>query len=360
MRILFIRNTDSNLFNDSQGFISVGKDKGKKFHYENLSSGECGRKAYELILENEKLLACNFLSKAIELDSTDVRHYINRSYCFLSLGEYSRVINDIQRIIIHTDNSKELCQLKCRQAQALSAMQNYDGAAECFNESLNFMPNCIAVKCENMRMKVDELKTMGFSEKSVLELLHDNPKIKIKDAVTFLCEFDFDDNNNNVINEDDEVDDEIFQSDSEDFPSNTKIFMSIIDFDADNVDESWYEVSDCTKNSLTNNAARDTVKVQMTNDLRVINAAATSKSSTKKSAFNNCHGKAIWVGNLNSKITESVLTEHFSKFGKVSCVTKRSVRYGFINYQCAGAAKKALESGSIFIDGTELLIKPAS
>lgn len=62
-----------------------------------------------------------------------------------------------------------------------------------------------------------------------------------------------------------------------------------------------------------NNPDHDTVRLQMTNDIRVINAAATSKSSTKKSAFNNCHGKAIWVGNLNSKITESVLIKHFSK-----------------------------------------------
>ncbi|KAK0086733.1 hypothetical protein PV325_002649 [Microctonus aethiopoides] len=330
---------------DSQGFISVGK---------------CGRRAYELILQNEKLIACDYLSKAVELDSTDVRHYFNRSYCFLSLGEYSRVLNDIQRIIIHMDNPKELCQLKCRQAQALWAMQKYDGAAECFNESLNFMPNCKAVKCENMRMKVDELKALGFAEKSVLELLDDNPNINIKDAVTFLCEFDIDNNNTDIINEDDDVDDEIFQSDTEEFPSNTKIFMSIIGFDADNVDESWHEATDCTKNNPTNNSDRDTVKVQMTNDIRVINAAATSKSSTKKSAFNNCHEKAIWVGNLNSKITESVLTKHFSKFGKVLSVSKRSVRYGFINFQCASAAKKALEAGSIIIDGIELLIKSAS
>lgn len=31
-----------------------------------------------------------------------------------------------------------------------------------------------------MRMKVDELKALGFAEKSVLELLDDNPNINIK------------------------------------------------------------------------------------------------------------------------------------------------------------------------------------
>lgn len=67
--------------------------------------------------------------------------------------------------------------------------------------------------------------------------------------MTFLCEFKIDDINNSIINEDDDVDDEIFQSDTEEFPSNTKIFMSIIGFDADNVDESWHEPTNCTKNN---------------------------------------------------------------------------------------------------------------
>lgn len=44
--------------------------------------------AYDMILQNEKLIASEYLSYAVDLDPNDYRHYFNRSYCYLCTGQY--------------------------------------------------------------------------------------------------------------------------------------------------------------------------------------------------------------------------------------------------------------------------------
>lgn len=47
-----------------------------------------GKEGFRLIMKGQKADAIYYFTKAIKLNKLDIRHYINRSYCYLNVGSY--------------------------------------------------------------------------------------------------------------------------------------------------------------------------------------------------------------------------------------------------------------------------------
>lgn len=50
-------------------------------------SEKYAEQAVELLMENNLLAALEYLCEAIQFNSTDHRHYLNRSYCYLRMNK---------------------------------------------------------------------------------------------------------------------------------------------------------------------------------------------------------------------------------------------------------------------------------
>ncbi|GBG77914.1 hypothetical protein CBR_g25845 [Chara braunii] len=69
--------------------------------------------------------------------------------------------------------------------------------------------------------------------------------------------------------------------------------------------------------------------------------------------------KKVFVGNVDSSITDELLQEHFSKFGKLTDVflPKPHRGYAFITFESGQACKAALESTNHVLNGVRLQVK---
>ncbi|XP_057337943.1 phosphatidylinositol 4-phosphate 5-kinase-like isoform X1 [Microplitis mediator] len=344
---------------DLQGFTVVKKDKNNRDINCNKTPEGYGKEGFRLIMKGQKADAIYYFTKAIKLNKLDIRHYINRSYCYLNVGSYIEALSDIKFVISRTDDPVLISIMKCRQAQALMGLEHYNEAETCFQEALNVLPDCLPVKFELYRMKIIQLINMGFSERYILEIFRETPLIKMKDAIAILCELnsDYDKQfyDNNINND---IESEIFQSDSEDNPSNTSIFMEI--FDYNDHSNSWQasinieEESASTKMKAAKNTKKAESKVigSKGKATEVTDAVKTPQKNTTLDA------KAVWVGSLNPKIKDSMLHKKFSEFGKINSVAVvPGERYGFINFVEARSAQRAVEAGSVELCGINLPIK---
>lgn len=70
----------------------------------------------------------------------------------------------------------------------------------------------------------------------------------------------------------------------------------------------------------------------------------------------------IWVGNLPAEVEADVVTGAFAKFGEVTRFQRRNsaARFCFLTFASADAAKAAVESGTVELDGEELTIQQST
>ncbi|XP_063985223.1 uncharacterized protein LOC135166665 isoform X3 [Diachasmimorpha longicaudata] len=135
------------------GFKRVKKGKIAKGGINKTSEG-FGFEAYKYIIEGKPDRGTEFLTRALALDSSDIRHYFNRSYSQLCSGNYEEALRDIQFVMTHTDDTINLSRLKCRQGQIFMRMEEFEKAEQCFKECLNLFPNNKVVRCELFRSKI--------------------------------------------------------------------------------------------------------------------------------------------------------------------------------------------------------------
>lgn len=91
-------------------------------------------------------------------------------------------------------------------------------------------------------------------------------------------------------------------------------------------------------------------------------AAAGAAGGDGKKAAGVADPARIWVGNLPAEIEADVVTAAFTKFGEVTRFQRRNptARFCFLTFASADAAKAAVESGPIELDGEELTVQQST
>ncbi|KAH0568623.1 uncharacterized protein LOC123268244 [Cotesia glomerata] len=342
---------------DLQGFTVVKKDKNTR-DWDKTPEGY-GKEGFRLIMKGQKADAIYYFSKAIQLDHLeDIRHYINRSYCYLNVGSYLEALSDIKFVISRTDDPVLISIMKCRQAQAFMGLEHFNEAEKCFQEALNVLPDCLPVKFELYRMKIVQLINMGFSERYILKVFRKTPLINVKDAIAILYELSNDyDKKLDDSNISSDIETEIFQSDSDDNPSNTSIFKEV--FDYNDHDNSWQAPTNIeVEYQAKTKGAKNSKKIESKVNGGKVKTADVTDSTKSLQKTTTIDAKAVWVGSLTSKIKDSMLLKKFSEFGKVNSVAVLpGERYGFINFVEARSAQRAVEAGFVELCGMKLPIK---
>ncbi len=90
--------------------------------------------------------------------------------------------------------------------------------------------------------------------------------------------------------------------------------------------------------------------------------AAGGDAGASKKAPGVADPARIWVGNLPAEIDAEAVTAAFNKFGEVVRFQRRntSARFCFLTFASADAAKAAVESGSVELDGEQLTIQQST
>lgn len=305
-----------------------------------------GIKAYNLIIQNEKIAAGEYLTHAIELDPHDHRHYYNRSYCYFCTGKFKEALSDCEYIISHCDNPIEVARLRCRQGQIYCAMEDFEKADEAFRDCLNLAPNSLSIKIEMLRMKIVQLMRQGYSENDVMNKLNEYPHIESKTASAYLST-NITQSHTNNINVSMNIDDEIYESDPED---STSKFLNTVNFFESHHDELWIAPKMIRSVSGSKSSKRELSKSP--SELEIDNNIPVAS---------NINSKAVWIGAADhdfNHVTDVMIKKKFSKFGPISSVClSPHASYGFINFNDTESAKKALEMQQVEIEGKIILVK---
>ncbi|XP_063985222.1 uncharacterized protein LOC135166665 isoform X2 [Diachasmimorpha longicaudata] len=321
------------------GFKRVKKGKIAKGGINKTSEG-FGFEAYKYIIEGKPDRGTEFLTRALALDSSDIRHYFNRSYSQLCSGNYEEALRDIQFVMTHTDDTINLSRLKCRQGQIFMRMEEFEKAEQCFKECLNLFPNNKVVRCELFRSKIAKTRNIEDSPEN---------SISISDA-------------------------DIYESDSEENPSYARLFMEMANFSSFAKDDLPYREPNENKNTSSTSDSKVVRRGQSEyqsseiaqhitpspaiRELRVINASGAKKAVLKTPPKINVNNRAVWVGSLTSAITESALKRAFSCYGRVASVYRTpDSTCAFVNFENAASAKLALDAQSLNVNGQLLPIR---
>ncbi|XP_033220011.1 neurofilament medium polypeptide-like [Belonocnema kinseyi] len=185
-----------------------------------------GKEAYKLIMSENISQAVQFLSEAILINTYDLRHFLNRSFCYLRLGAYNLALKDAQVVIKYTSERDELFKAKFRCGQALCGLQNFEEAEKYLDEAYNFSQADPHIHRELIRVRILQLLYMGFREKDILEAFKE--RSSVPEVVSKLTE--------KTLNEEDEDysygsecdEDDIYNSDDEENPSCTRMLTNML------------------------------------------------------------------------------------------------------------------------------------
>ena len=82
-----------------------------------------------------------------------------------------------------------------------------------------------------------------------------------------------------------------------------------------------------------------------------------AESSPSRYVNNETRTREIWIGNLDSTITESVLYRHFFIYGEIERIDTFSFKgFAFIRFCQTSAATRAADNGNLLIEGRNLRI----
>ncbi|XP_043271803.1 uncharacterized protein [Venturia canescens] len=348
-----------NIPDDIDGFTSVKKGTKQVPVKFNKTPEGFGIEALKMIKNGIFPMAIHYLSRAIDLDPIDTRHYINRSFCYLRTGDYEKALGDIKFASEHFTDVAELAKAKCREGQAYCGLGNYQAAELAFENCLKLTPKCPYAKRELRRMQVCQMVSMGFNERNAILALQ--KCLNTADAINLLSTT-MSTNESSYDSTESATDDEIYQSDEEEEISNESLLSKTLNYNPELRNESRLPESMATKLSRIQPPQRSESADRELKVIKTITPVVKPDPSINE--------MAIWVGNLTSHVTDAMLTKRFGKFGKITSIHRpmkqnSPIVYCFINFQTAAASKKALEEaslngGNIDLDGYLLCLKPAT
>ncbi|XP_015585417.1 uncharacterized protein LOC107263091 [Cephus cinctus] len=357
-------------------FVTVKKSKKPKYLLESgeHSSDVLGVHAYHLILQGNILEAIHYLNEAIQRDPNDIRHYINRSYCYLRQARYPLALSDARLIVKNSDNPREIARAFCRMGQAFYGMENYEESEKYFEKSINLNPGNPQVQRESLRMQVMKLVHMGFHEKAVVQCIERCSKTLVQewldqDVITLLTNDKTATGSNTSVTDSDCGDNDIYCSDDDERPSNARLLSKMISnrlklYNETSSMDSYSQSSVAGSSSSiphSNKAGTSGIKTASSKQTvpRVIKATASQFAQPPENFVIN--DKSIWVGNIPAKTTNAMLRAKFSKFGNVISVHRRNNdTYAFINFSNSQSVRKAFAVGhNCYINGVKVTIKTA-
>ncbi|XP_012260321.2 uncharacterized protein LOC105688512 [Athalia rosae] len=321
--------------------------------------------------------AVSGFTEAIFMSPQDVRHFLNRSYCYLRLGQYSLALGDAQIAKKNAESVQDVAKALAREGQAFSGLHRYHEAEKCFEDILKLEQGHEWIIRELIIVRVLQLTDMGFSkyhasialqqcttvDEAVTLLTSGNitsPKLETSLNMVENCngdeEYFSDDESSSVILLSKLVTSLTEQSNYfKVFPSQPR--YSKAQLCLENSDESLRDSASIEsltyENSISSNG--DT-KRGLSNNLKIV-VGSTKTHLPRIESENN----TIWVGNVNQNITDQTLQKFFSKFGSITGIRRLPSKYCvFINFHGKKAVTKALYYAErCEINGMKLLVKPA-
>ncbi|XP_046734568.1 uncharacterized protein LOC124404472 [Diprion similis] len=321
--------------------------------------------------------AVELLTRAIFLAPDDPRHYLNRSYCYLRLGQYTAALNDAQFVKKNARTMEQSIKALAREGQALHGLQQYHEAEKCFEEVLKLDKRNDWVLTELILVRSMQLTSMGFSKIDSLKALQQCSSVI--DAVTLLTsgnisisETESNVNTSEIQNCDG---DEVYFSDGE---SSSTILLSKLVSDI-SYESSYYkhlrsqplssskaqEFCSGSERSLNSSVSMESLPRTNGNDEWEVQGNSKSLPIThkpQKQKVAASDSTSIWVGNIDKNITDLKLRELFSRFGPINYIRRfQDKHFVFIDFNSKKAATKALNSMINFeVKGIKLPVKPAT
>ncbi|XP_046469510.1 uncharacterized protein [Neodiprion pinetum] len=330
-----------------------------------------------VLVDKDFYRAVKILTQAILLAPDDPRHYINRSYCYLRLGQYTAALNDVQFVKKNARTMEQSIKALAREGQALRGLKQYHEAEKCFEELLKLDQRIDWVLGELVLVRLMQLTSMGFSKMDSLKALKQCSSVT--DAVTLLTsgnisssELESNINTPEIQNCDG---DEVYFSDDE---SSSTILLSKLISDI-SYESSYYknlrsqpfssskaqEFCSSLERSLKSSISMESLQRTNDNDQWEVQGNSKSLMSTykpqKPKVIAN-DSSTIWVGNIEKNVTDLKLRELFSRFGSINYIRRfPDKRFVFIDFKSKKAATKALNSMINFqVNGIQLPVKPST
>ncbi|XP_069678968.1 uncharacterized protein [Periplaneta americana] len=269
---------------------------------------ELGRKAYQKQIWGEYMEAVNIYNTAIKKYPKDPRPLNNRCLCYIELKDFKKAMEDADRMIkLFPSHPKSYY----RKGEVLAAVKRYIEAEESYRHVLMLDPECEDARQQLLDVQANQLCQRGHNKKNALKALN----LALNDS-TLIADV--------------EDAEKILRH------GTLELYNQNGDGDADDV----YYSDD--ENSCSNFVKQD----------HNINDPLTDPSNPLKSS-------SLWVGFITEGVSEKMLKELFSKYGKIlSVYVYYSTHCAFINYNdhvAPGKAMKALQGK--LIGGRNILIK---
>ncbi|XP_045614639.1 uncharacterized protein [Procambarus clarkii] len=256
-------------------------------------------------------VAVRLFSDAIRLDPNDHRFFGNRSYCYDQLGQHEKALKDAEKAI---KIAPQWPKGHFRKGTSLRGLGKYIDAESAFEEVLRLDKGCQEAQEEIRKVRIVRIVEMGFTErqaKSAIAIYN-----HVQHALDALLAGEFKES----------LEDVFYSDDEDEFLKRAKISQGSKD-----------------------------VKMKTFTAYDDTHLARNRHASPR-----NPEGlTSLWVGNVLPEVTENLLSQLFSKQGRVTSVRLLKEKYcAFVNYADKAAAGRAMEvlQGYEFC-GQKLLIK---
>ncbi|PNF26214.1 hypothetical protein B7P43_G03703 [Cryptotermes secundus] len=260
---------------------------------------ELGKKAYQKQILGDYDGAIKVYNTAIKKYPNDRRLLNNRCLCYIAKKDFKRAMEDAELMIrLFPEHAKSYY----RKGEILTTMKRYIEAEEAYIKVLSLDSECEDARRQLLDVQALQLCEHGYKKEHALKALghtlnHDTHIANIEDAEKILRY------------------------------GTSEIFDNNNDLDYDSV---YY--------SDDENACSSVIKADNVYD------PLLDPSNPLKSC-------SLWVGFVTEDVTEKMLTNLFSKYGKILSVCPRySLHCAFINYAdhiAAGKAMKALQGALV-------------
>ncbi|XP_014208084.1 uncharacterized protein LOC106639141 [Copidosoma floridanum] len=298
-----------------------------------------------MILNNNLTSAINCLTKAMSLNPSDYRHYLNRSYCYLRVEKPSYALSDAQTVIQSTKNLGFLFMANLRAGQSEHILKKYPQSETFLREALSIYPDSPHAQRELLRVQIARIMEHDHPEKHAIFALEKFNSTA--DAIKYLKD--------NYIPKGNDSEPETFLFDSE--------------YDNQVIDESNMENSYAEAlNRLMTVRPETKLRHVAQPFLSWLRPSSSGSDKSKTSSNTSLYGKnvqvtqnAVWVGNLTEQITEQMIKKAFRSYGPVLSVHRPEGKaFGFVNFEKTEDATKLLKNtGSVNINGIECLLRAA-
>lgn len=296
-------------------------------------------KGNELAKQGEFTKAIEKYTEAIKMDPSDHRLYVNRSYCYDKLNHFLEALIDAEKAIsIDPTWPKGYF----RKGRALFGLKMYKDAEEAYEKVLdNENIEDPELEEELYKIRVLQLQEMGFS-KSQSENAIKNYGTVQNSLESILMYPDNDKSNESCSDlENNELDFNENDSDNSDRYNNKESFKLITNFKIKSNHST-------TSTSSSNYSSHESTS-----------ANVNSNNSHKNSSELQHVSTSLWIGNVDSSVTESELVDLFTPFGSLANVRCLPEKFcAFVNFKLKEDAAKAMHAlqGKI-LEGQRLLIK---